>query len=180
VSLWGGWYGVDGRQHLASRYRLTSPSHPEVSCRRVASRQFLRTGRSSSLPPSSYTLGGLVLLCWIVRIFIFPFPESPVSFPPLRRDQLVPAAKSASFLQKWLASQGRDDEAIDTIAYVANFNGKPMPNISAVDLKNVCQFLFVDDLLAPASPMTPPCFRLADRGQVRRRVSCQAPQQGHH
>jgi hypothetical protein len=42
------------------------------------------------------------------------------------------------FLQKWLASQGRDDEAIDTIAFVANFNGKPMPKITAVDLKNVC------------------------------------------
>jgi hypothetical protein len=79
------------------------------------------------------------------------------------------------FLQKWLASQGRDDEAIDTIAYVANFNGKPMPNISAADLKNVCQFLFVADLFAPASRLTLPRFRLADRGQVRRRVSCQAP-----
>jgi hypothetical protein len=80
----------------------------------------------------------LVPLCWIVRIFIFPFPESLVSFPPPRRDGIVPTAESASFLQKWLASQGRDDEAIDTIAYVANFNGKPMPNNSAVGLKNVC------------------------------------------
>ncbi|KAI1833058.1 hypothetical protein DTO027I6_9305 [Penicillium roqueforti] len=51
------------------------------------------------------TLGGLALAFTIIRIFVFKLPETP----------------------RYLLSQGRDQDAVNAINYVAKQNGKPEP-----------------------------------------------------
>lgn len=51
------------------------------------------------------TLGGLALTFTFVRIFLFKLPETP----------------------RYLLSQGRDEEAVSAVNYVARQNGKPEP-----------------------------------------------------
>lgn len=51
------------------------------------------------------TLGGLALAFTFIRIFLFKLPETP----------------------RYLLSQGKDQEAVDTVNYVARQNGKPEP-----------------------------------------------------
>jgi len=49
-----------------------------------------------------FTLGGLTLLLWFVRFFVFRFHESP----------------------RYLIGRGRDKEAVEAIHKIAKFNGK--------------------------------------------------------
>ncbi|PCD28633.1 hypothetical protein AU210_011191 [Fusarium oxysporum f. sp. radicis-cucumerinum] len=49
------------------------------------------------------TLGGIALLLALVRLFVFKIPESP----------------------KYLLSKGRDAEAVESVNYIARYNGKP-------------------------------------------------------
>ncbi|KAF9647905.1 MFS general substrate transporter [Thelephora ganbajun] len=49
-----------------------------------------------------FTLGGLTLLMWFVRFFVFRFYESP----------------------RYLIGRGRDEEAVEVIHRIAKFNGK--------------------------------------------------------
>lgn len=49
------------------------------------------------------TLGGVAIVFGLIRIFIFKIPESP----------------------QFLLSKGRDAEAVESINYIARFNGKP-------------------------------------------------------
>ncbi|KAK2927932.1 Major facilitator superfamily [Fusarium oxysporum f. sp. vasinfectum] len=49
------------------------------------------------------TLGGIALVLALVRLFVFKIPESP----------------------KYLLSKGRDAEAVESVNYIARYNGKP-------------------------------------------------------
>ena len=49
-----------------------------------------------------FTLGGLTLLLWFVRFFVFRFHESP----------------------RYLIGRGRDEEAVEVIRKIAKFNGR--------------------------------------------------------
>lgn len=51
------------------------------------------------------TLGALSLAFTFIRIFVFKLPETP----------------------RYLLSQGRDQDAVDAVNYVAKQNGKPEP-----------------------------------------------------
>lgn len=50
-------------------------------------------------------LGGLALAFTFIRVFVFKLPETP----------------------RYLLSQGRDEDAVEAINYVARQNGKPEP-----------------------------------------------------
>ncbi|KAJ5894352.1 hypothetical protein N7495_006043 [Penicillium taxi] len=54
---------------------------------------------------TTITLGGLALAFTFIRIFLFKMPETP----------------------RYLLSQGRDQDAVDAVNYVARQNGKPEP-----------------------------------------------------
>ncbi|PWN40612.1 MFS general substrate transporter [Ceraceosorus guamensis] len=74
---------------------------------------FITNFRCSELPcPRSenmgwryswFTVGGVTLLLWVVRFFIYPIPESP----------------------KFLIVKGRDAEAIRVLDFIAHANGRP-------------------------------------------------------
>ncbi|KAH7207791.1 major facilitator superfamily domain-containing protein [Fusarium redolens] len=49
------------------------------------------------------TLGGIALVLALIRLFVFKIPESP----------------------KYLLSKGRDAEAVESVNYIARYNGKP-------------------------------------------------------
>ena len=49
-----------------------------------------------------FTLGGMTLLLWAIRFFVFPLEESP----------------------RFLVGRGRDEEAVAVIQRIANFNGR--------------------------------------------------------
>ena len=65
-----------------------------------------------------FTLGGLTLLLWSVRFFVFRFHESP----------------------RYLIGRGRDEEAIEVIHKIAKFNGKAdRCTITVEDLQKAVQ-----------------------------------------
>ena len=61
-------------------------------------------------------MGGLVLVLCFIRTIIFPLAESP----------------------KWLASQGRDEEAIECLNVIAKMNGTVNP-LSVQDMRNIAK-----------------------------------------
>ena len=65
-----------------------------------------------------FTLGGLTLLMWFIRFFVFKFHESP----------------------RYLIGKGRDKEAVEVIHKIAKFNGKAdRCTITVEDLQGVVQ-----------------------------------------
>ena len=65
-----------------------------------------------------FTLGGLTLILWFVRFFVFSFHESP----------------------RYLIGRGRDEEAVEVIHKIAKFNGKAdRCTITVRDLQNAVQ-----------------------------------------
>ncbi|KAK4051428.1 hypothetical protein OIV83_002912 [Microbotryomycetes sp. JL201] len=65
---------------------------------------------------SYFTLGGLMLFLSVLRMFVFPMHESP----------------------KFLASMGRDQDAVDVIHAVAMYNGKTS-SLTAEDLRRAAR-----------------------------------------
>ncbi|KAM0789193.1 hypothetical protein ACM66B_000038 [Microbotryomycetes sp. NB124-2] len=65
---------------------------------------------------SYFTLGGLMLFLSLLRMFVFPMHESP----------------------KFLASIGRDQDAVDVIHAVARYNGKSS-SLTVEDLRNAAK-----------------------------------------
>lgn len=77
-----------------------------------------------------FTLGGLTLLLWSIRFFVFRFHESP----------------------RYLIARGRDDEAVEVIHKIAKFNGKAdQCTITVRDLQNAVQEPIEESTL-PALP----------------------------
>ena len=65
-----------------------------------------------------FTLGGLTLLLWSVRFFVFRFHESP----------------------RYLVGKGRDEEAVEVIHKIARFNGKAdQCTLTVEDLRKAVQ-----------------------------------------
>ena len=65
-----------------------------------------------------FTLGGLTLLLWFIRFFVFKFHESP----------------------RYLIGRGRDEEAVEVIHEIAKFNGKAdRCTITVEDLQKAVQ-----------------------------------------
>ena len=65
-----------------------------------------------------FTLGGLTLLLWFIRFFVFKFHESP----------------------RYLIGKGRDEEAVEVIHKIARFNGKAdRCTITVQDLQAVAE-----------------------------------------
>ena len=63
-----------------------------------------------------FTMGGLMLLLWAIRFFVFKLAESP----------------------KFLMGRGKDEQAIESVHYIAAYNGKTS-TISVEDLRHAAR-----------------------------------------
>ena len=71
-----------------------------------------------------FALGGLTLLMWFVRFFVFRFHESP----------------------RYLIGRGQDEEAVEVIHKIAKFNGKAdRCTITVGDLRRTVQEKLIKD-----------------------------------
>lgn len=90
-------------------------------------------------------MGAIVVFFCVVRSVMMPLAESPVSSPvsfvstPSSKSSNGQADEFKPFeSQKWLASQGRDAEAIEVLESIAKCNGRPCP-ITLADLKAIAE-----------------------------------------
>lgn len=97
-----------------------------------------------------FLLGGVVLLMWIVRFFIYPIPESP----------------------KFLLATKREEEAIETLQFIARQNGKTT-SLTLQKLREAGMGRTVElDATQAAKPAVPPLVADDDKkdpstGRVR-------------
>ena len=99
----------------------------------------------------TFTLGGLTLLMWFVRFFVFRFYESP----------------------RYLIGKGRDEEAVEVIHKIAKFNGKAdRCTITVEDLQKVVREKSMED--SPAFPRATP------GGEKKGLFSSSSPLSGSH
>lgn len=63
-----------------------------------------------------FTMGGLMLLLWAIRFFVFDLAESP----------------------KFLMGRGKDEQAVESVHHIAAYNGKTS-NLSVEDLKQAAK-----------------------------------------
>lgn len=75
-------------------------------------------------------LGGMTLLVFCLRFFVFPFHESP----------------------KFLVAKGREQEAIDVLHKIAKFNRAPPPTLTLAHFAEIDQTS--DDAAYTAGPLT--------------------------
>ena len=95
---------------------------------------------------SMLTMGAIVVFFCVVRSVMMPLAESPVSSPAAFVSTSASSKSSSRQAdefkpfepQKWLASQGRDAEAIEVLESIAKCNGRPCP-ITLADLKAIAE-----------------------------------------